>query len=85
MIRLPLYDSLIYDLMAKSNAKYKKENELLKVLVMGIFLWIALVMLLEALWNKKVLSIKRCDTENYFQGIFQKEVCSEISLIDWWE
>jgi len=33
MARLPLYDSLIYDLMAKSNAKYKKQNELLKEMI----------------------------------------------------
>jgi hypothetical protein len=30
---IPLYDSLIYDLMAKSNAKYKKQNELLKEMI----------------------------------------------------
>jgi len=33
MARLPLYDSLIYDIMAKSNAKYKKQNELLKEMI----------------------------------------------------
>jgi hypothetical protein len=30
---MPLYDSLIYDLMAKSNAKYKKQYELLKDMI----------------------------------------------------
>lgn len=34
MARMPLYDSLIYDLIAKSNAKYKKENELLKDMIL---------------------------------------------------
>jgi len=33
MARMPLYDSLIYDLMAKSNAKYKKQYELLKDMI----------------------------------------------------